>query len=43
METLQVDRADGVVTITFDRPQKKNAVNDVMWDELAEVAALARR
>jgi enoyl-CoA hydratase/carnithine racemase len=43
METLQVDRADGVVTITFDRPHKKNAVNGVMWSELAEVAgALVR-
>jgi 2-(1,2-epoxy-1,2-dihydrophenyl)acetyl-CoA isomerase len=39
METLQVERADGVATVTFDRPEKKNAVNDVMWDELAEVAA----
>ena len=38
METLQVERADGVVTITFDRPQKKNAVNAQMWIELAEVA-----
>jgi enoyl-CoA hydratase/carnithine racemase len=43
METLQVDRADGVVTITFDRPHKKNAVNGAMWAELAEVAgALVR-
>jgi 2-(1,2-epoxy-1,2-dihydrophenyl)acetyl-CoA isomerase len=39
METLQVDEADGVVTITFDRPQKKNAVNDVMWRELADAAS----
>jgi 2-(1,2-epoxy-1,2-dihydrophenyl)acetyl-CoA isomerase len=39
METLQVDRADGVVTITFDRPHKKNAINGVMWSELAEAAA----
>ena len=38
METLQVDEADGVVTITFARPQKKNAVNDVMWRELADAA-----
>ena len=38
METLQVERADGVVTITFDRPQKKNAVNAQMWIDLAEVA-----
>jgi enoyl-CoA hydratase/carnithine racemase len=39
METLQVQRADGIVTITFDRPQKKNAINHVMWDELAAEAA----
>lgn len=38
METLQVERADGVATITFDRPHKKNAVNAPMWDELASVA-----
>lgn len=38
METLQVTRADAVVTVTFDRPHKKNAVNAKMWDELAEVA-----
>ena len=34
METLQVTRAEGVVTVTLDRPAKKNALNDVMWDEL---------
>lgn len=34
METLQVARAGGIVTITLDRPAKKNAMNDVMWDEL---------
>lgn len=32
-------RADSVVTITFDRPHKRNAVNVTMWHELAEVAA----
>jgi 2-(1,2-epoxy-1,2-dihydrophenyl)acetyl-CoA isomerase len=36
METLQVERRDGVVTVTFNRPHKKNAVNAVMWDELLE-------
>jgi 2-(1,2-epoxy-1,2-dihydrophenyl)acetyl-CoA isomerase len=34
METLQVARAEGIVTITLDRPAKKNAMNDQMWDEL---------
>jgi 2-(1,2-epoxy-1,2-dihydrophenyl)acetyl-CoA isomerase len=37
METLQVDRSDGVVTVTLDRPARKNAVNDVMWRELLAV------
>jgi 2-(1,2-epoxy-1,2-dihydrophenyl)acetyl-CoA isomerase len=39
METLQVERSGGVVTITFDRPEKKNAVNGKMWEELLEIAA----
>ena len=34
METLFVERAGGVVTVTLDRPEKKNAVNGTMWDEL---------
>ena len=34
METLQVTRANGVVTVTLDRQAKKNALNDVMWNEL---------
>lgn len=29
-----MERADGVVTVTLNRPHKKNAVNDAMWDEL---------
>jgi 2-(1,2-epoxy-1,2-dihydrophenyl)acetyl-CoA isomerase len=37
METLQVERAGGVVTITFDRPAVKNAINEVMWEELLQV------
>ena len=36
-ETLLVDRADGIVTITMNRPERKNAVNDVMWNELLAV------
>lgn len=38
MDTLQVERADGVVTITFDRPARRNAIDERMWDELLEVA-----
>ncbi len=38
MDTLQVERAEGIVTVTFDRPEKRNAINDRMWDELHEVA-----
>ena len=36
-ETLLVDRADGVVTCTMNRPEKKNAANDQMWEELRQV------
>ena len=36
MDTLLIDRAGGVVTITLNRPEKKNAINDVMWNELLE-------
>jgi 2-(1,2-epoxy-1,2-dihydrophenyl)acetyl-CoA isomerase len=39
METLLVERDDGVVTLTLNRPEKKNAVNDRMWDELHTVFA----
>jgi enoyl-CoA hydratase/carnithine racemase len=43
METLQIERADGIVTVTFDRPEKKNAINATMWDELEAVAATIQR
>lgn len=35
-QTISVERADGLVTITFNRPQRKNAVNGTMWIELLE-------
>jgi 2-(1,2-epoxy-1,2-dihydrophenyl)acetyl-CoA isomerase len=34
METIEVSRSEGVVTITMNRPEKKNAINAPMWDEL---------
>lgn len=36
-ETLLFDTsADGVLTMTLNRPEKKNAANHVMWDELLD-------
>jgi len=37
LETLIVERRAGVVTVTMNRPAKKNAANDAMWRELQEV------
>jgi enoyl-CoA hydratase/carnithine racemase len=34
VDTITVERDAGIVTITLHRPQKKNAINGVMWDEL---------
>ena len=34
METLIVERAEGVVTVTLNRPEKKNAATTAMWREL---------
>ncbi len=36
METLQVHRGDGIVTVTMNRPEVKNAINGTMWSELLE-------
>jgi enoyl-CoA hydratase/carnithine racemase len=37
VETLLVDRDAGIVTVTLNRPEKKNAINGRMWRELIEV------
>jgi 2-(1,2-epoxy-1,2-dihydrophenyl)acetyl-CoA isomerase len=34
METIDVQRNGGIVTITLNRPEKKNAANGTMWAEL---------
>lgn len=34
METLIVERAEGIVTVTLNRPDKKNAATTAMWREL---------
>lgn len=34
METIDVQRTGGIVTITLNRPEKKNAANGTMWAEL---------
>lgn len=37
LETMVVDAADnGVVTVTFNRPEKKNAANFQMWDDMSD-------
>src|SRR3546814_3814636 len=38
MQTLQVERSDGIVTITLDRREKRNAVGSQMWAECQELA-----
>jgi enoyl-CoA hydratase/carnithine racemase len=37
MQTVIVERQDGVVTLTLNRPDKMNAINGPMWRELIEV------
>jgi len=36
VDTLLVERVEGVVTVTMNRPEKKNAANATMWRELQE-------
>src|SRR3974390_2540302 len=37
LATLVVERSDGVVTVTMNRPERKNAANGTMWRELLDV------
>jgi enoyl-CoA hydratase/carnithine racemase len=34
LQSITVERCDGLVTITLRRPEKKNAIDGPMWDEL---------
>ena len=36
LESITVERTDGVVTITLRRPEKKNAADGAMWNELLD-------
>src|SRR3954453_15272643 len=36
METLVVERAGGVVTVTLNPPERKNAMNMAMWNEMRD-------
>jgi len=36
LETVIVERNDGVVTVTMNRPERKNAANGQMWQELLQ-------
>src|ERR1035437_8753397 len=36
-ETIIVERDEGVVTVTMNRPSRKNAANGTMWRELLDI------
>jgi enoyl-CoA hydratase/carnithine racemase len=42
-ETIIVERDDGVVTVTLNRPERKNAGNGLMWQELHDTFSDIRR
>ena len=42
-QTVIVERAAGVVTVTMNRPERKNAANAAMWQELLDAFVAFRR
>jgi enoyl-CoA hydratase/carnithine racemase len=42
-DTLLIDRREGILEVTMNRPERKNAANGQMWDELLAVARAAGR
>lgn len=43
MADTLIDRADGIVTVTFNRPEKKNALTNANWHDLDAVLREAER
>jgi 2-(1,2-epoxy-1,2-dihydrophenyl)acetyl-CoA isomerase len=43
VETVEIERNDGVVTVVMSRPRKKNAGSPTMWRELAETFTAIER
>ena len=37
MDSLIIERSNGVVTLTLNRPQRKNAITGEMWDGMTEL------
>src|SRR4051794_12996355 len=37
MDEILVERSDGLVTVTFNRPDKKNAINGAIWVALDRI------
>lgn len=37
VDGLRVDRVDDIVTLTIDRPERKNAITGAMWQGLVEI------
>jgi enoyl-CoA hydratase/carnithine racemase len=42
-ETIIVERDSGIVTVTLNRPERKNAGNGLMWQELYDTLAEVKR
>ncbi|WP_018501778.1 enoyl-CoA hydratase/isomerase family protein [Parafrankia discariae] len=43
MDPTLVERGDGLVTVTFNRPEKKNALNGANWADLDRILAEVAR
>ena len=41
-ESIQTDLSDGVLTVTLNRPEKKNAITQAMYEALAAATERCR-